>query len=473
MATSPASSAQVERQETPSELPIVLFLGLEPAAFEAIELQLDAADSTLASDDKTAEQLSLSGRLATVVLGPDFDGSAFPLTLETLRTLDRERVGVVVAGLSGERRPNLDPRQIAHLERELPPARRLAEIIGRTISERFVPSNEDREILFRNEALAAHSGARDVYGDAILDDPGWARWTLSILVVGVVVALAALCLVRLPHYSEGPAIVQAAGRTEAAALESGVVGQLLVAEGESVRPGQLLVSLYGAVQEAEVRRLEEEFLVLLRKRMLDPHTSEYEVLRSRTSFEVQKERLARLEVRATAEGRVLSVLARSGEFIEAGRPVVLVDSGPSQLVVSALLPGKDRPALEPGQTLLLELDGYRDLALRVEIDEVASEALAADTAQRALGSTLRDVLHAAGPVVLVRGTLRQTSIESHGRSYPLRGGMPGVARVLTHDEPLVFELIPGLERLFQHQPESGEATDTELPSTELPAATQR
>jgi len=458
----PSSVAQPEWSAPKAKPRLALFLGFDPALFDGVASRLGEVESVRARTDDEAERATLSNNLGAILLGPDFRGQSFPKTLSLIETLDSERVGILYTGLPLAERPSFDPARIAHLEHRVPSPDRLAEIVTQAVDTAQALELEDVEqqtTLFRKEAIQAHEGDRDAYGDTLLDDPGWARWTLTILAVGLVLFLSALCFVRLPHYSEGPAILQAAGRAEATALETGVVDRILVSEGDLVAPDQLLISLYGPDQEAEVRRLEEEFLVLLRTRLLDPHTSDYEVLRSRTAFEVQKKRLTRHEVRAPLEGRVLSVLTSPGEFIEAGRPAVLIDTEPSELIVSTLLPGKDRPALEVGQTLLLELDGYLDIALRVEIDEVASDALSAESAEHALGRTLRDTIHVDGPVVLVRGTLDQTTIESHGEVYPLRGGMPGTARVSTHNEPLIFELIPGLERLFQHEGghESGNA----------------
>jgi multidrug efflux pump subunit AcrA (membrane-fusion protein) len=300
---------------------------------------------------------------------------------------------------------------------------------------------------YRPEAVAAYAQRRE-HGEVVRLASPWIAWSYRLLVLLMAMGLAYVCLVHVGDYAVGPAVVRLGGRVEVTAVAGGSVVEIMVRSGEEVGPGQALVRLHDAESAAELRRLELELDVELRNLLRDP--SDEAARRAVTSLRGQQERTAlrgqEHVLRAPSAGVVQDVRARVGQAIEPGDVLLSVVGEQLEPHVVALLPGDDRPRLQEGAPLRLELDGYADAPQALWVDEVHADVVSPTEALRLLGAAVGEGLVLDGPVVLIRARLPAEGFESKGQRYRHHDGMRGRAEVRVRSTTILEALVPALER---------------------------
>lgn len=302
--------------------------------------------------------------------------------------------------------------------------------------------------LYRAEALEAHRGSHAQGQVLVLESP-WLGILYRLVVALVMLSLAYLCLVDVGEYSSGLALVRLGGRTEVRASTAGSVVEVLVASGDEVQAGQILIRLYDVDDADEAERLEQEFELQLRNLLRDPNDAM--VQQAVTSLRAERERtnahLRKHMIRAPRSGIVRDLRVKQGQALEAGEMLISIASEEIQPHVIALLPGDDRPRIDVGMTLVFEIDGYRDAEQALRIDHVYEDVIGPAEALRVLGPEIAADLSISGPVVLVRATLPEGDFESKSTRYHYHDGMRGHADVEVRSHSLLEALVPSLEAI--------------------------
>ena len=306
----------------------------------------------------------------------------------------------------------------------------------------------ERGSLFRPEAVAAASDAR--WGDVVRVAPGWLPWAYRLLAVVLASACAVIALYHLTTYSTGTAIIRSLQRVPAVTRTTGNVAAVIVAPGDRVAAGAVIARLDDTKERADAERVEREYDDQLRNHMLDPSEPAADQAVRSLGVELAQARGALDEraIRAAAPGRIADVRVRAGQHVEPGDIAATIVDGDGGLEVIALLPGADRPQLAPNMTMRLELAGYRYAYQALAIDSVSDDVISPSEARRVLGAEVADSVHIDGPVVVVRGRLREPTFEVDGATYRYHDGMLGQAEVSVRQERIVFALLPGVRRLL-------------------------
>lgn len=126
-----------------------------------------------------------------------------------------------------------------------------------------------------------------------------------------VMLLVGLTLVPVGSATHAEGVVEVPPGSEVRAGTDGIVAQVLVADGQSVSPGEPLVILDDPLLPAEVKRLEWRVRELERRRdrasleeRVKKQMADDELERARAALDDAKARLERLVVRSTASGTV-------------------------------------------------------------------------------------------------------------------------------------------------------------------------
>jgi biotin carboxyl carrier protein len=303
--------------------------------------------------------------------------------------------------------------------------------------------------LFRQEALAAHRDRHDM-GDVIRVSPAWTRAMYGALVTMLVVGLAAAAVGEITQYSTGPAVVRQHGRAEVAAAAAGAVASIDVEAGERVAKDQILVRLGDVTERAGYESTRDDFHAQLRTRLLDP-TDEAAAQQVRTlkrQLEAAEAALEGRVIRAPHDGVVTDIGVALGQHVAPGDAVMaVVDHDAAGLELIAFLPGGDRPQIQPGMSLRLELQGFDYAWQDVVVGSISEGVIGPAEAKRILGPQLGDTLPIDRGVVMVRATLPSTTFESDGEVYPYHDGMGGVAEVRLRDETILEMIIPALKEM--------------------------
>ncbi len=303
--------------------------------------------------------------------------------------------------------------------------------------------------LFRPEAIAAQAATRDD-GEVIRVAPSWSRtlyWALlGLLVLGVL----GLALGEISQYSTGPAVVRQRGRAEVTALGAGAIATIDVEPGQRVRRGQVLARLRDVAERTEYESARADYDAQLRNRLLDP-TDEGAAGQLRLlgrQRDVAEAALEQRVIRSPHDGVVTDVGATVGQHVDAGDAVMaVVDDHEAALEVVAFLPGGDRPQIEVGMPLRLELTGFDYAYQDVVVESITEGIVGPAEAKRMLGAQLADTLPLGGGLVMVRASLPTTSFTSGDRTFGYHDGMGGVAEVRMRDQTILEVLIPGFEEL--------------------------
>lgn len=303
--------------------------------------------------------------------------------------------------------------------------------------------------LFREEALEASSRGFSERGKVLRNTPGWTRWTWATLVTGFFAGLLFLLMGRMHDYASGPAVVRVGERVEVTSHLAAAVTSVLVAPAQVVTQGQPLVRFYGAPEASEIANLEEEFDQRLRQRLAAPADTAVEasLVDVRTRLERARVRLADRIVRAPVAGEVGDVRIRPGQHLVAGEILLSVIADPEQRTVVGLIPGQFGPQIAAGQTLRLTLEGYEDLSFDLQVRAVGEEVITVGDARLSPARAIAELGAGNGPVVLVEARLAGDSFRDGGRTWAFRDGMQGSMEVRVRSQPILFHLVPGLDRV--------------------------
>jgi multidrug resistance efflux pump len=415
----------------------------------ASEIEEHSAEQGLAGwSAKNASSLSVAlapqdPRFNRAIDDPAGDGSG-EFLVEPIIDPDRQVHAVVL--LVKSRFTAKDQAALAVLAREAGViARRLAMEVE--LADALQPVHENA-LTFRAEAVEAHLERR-VRGSVVRVTPPWIEWTYALLLVMLVAAGAYLVLGSIDRYSTGPAIVEMHGRTDVTANVGGTVVAVEVAAGAAVEADQILVRLYDDEEAAELERIRAQFESQLRNWMRDPRDSgaNQAVRELRGQLESAEARLSRRTIVAPHAGMVVDLHVRTGQHIEPGDSTVSIAKKEQTAGLVALLPGSDRPLLEPGMSARFEVSGYRYAYQRLTVESVSEEVFSPKEAMRVVGQKLTDGIPIVAAVVLVRFQLPSDSFEADGEYYRYHDGMRGTVEVRVRSENILATLIPALKQL--------------------------
>jgi biotin carboxyl carrier protein len=308
-----------------------------------------------------------------------------------------------------------------------------------------------RTTVFREEALNRITDADDDLGALLERLPSYLRNAHLLPLIVIAVAMLLLLLARVDEYASGPAFVAASAQRDVATTRGGVVEAVHVTHGDLVVPGELVATFSGEAEYAELARARSEFDRTLLARLREPSDAslELEVARARVELERAEAGVESVNVRASTSGRVADVRIEQGRAVEAGQVLLTIaDAEGDHVTVHALIPGRYRPAIEVGQPLTLELDGFAAAAQQLTVVGVTEEVVGVHEIQRIVGPQIADVLGVEGPVVMVHAELHSREIEADGRSWSIHPGMLGEAEIAVRTKPLLYLLVPGLEEVL-------------------------
>jgi biotin carboxyl carrier protein len=358
------------------------------------------------------------------------------------------KVHAVLVGVRRGRRPAFGGGVIAVLARL---ARQITPVLD-TLSvdaqaQQILDDEAGGDGLFRRQAVQAQDAPR--WGDVVRVSPGWLPWAYWLL-VGLLVASAAFIVFgTVATYSEGPAVIRSNARTPISARSAGNVVAVEVTSGDVAEPGTVIARLDDTEQRATVANLTQKFEAELRAHMLSNAQTNPPLATTRQLLADARAGLDERLIVATTHGVIGDLRVRAGQRVAPGDTIASVVDASMGLELTALLPGEDRPQLQPGMVLRLELVGYRYAFQTVTIDWVSPDVIAPAEARRVVGAEVAEGLPLTGPVVVVRGRLRAPEFELDGVRYRYHDGMMGQARVRVRAEPIVFALLPGTRRLSE------------------------
>ncbi|WP_224247950.1 efflux RND transporter periplasmic adaptor subunit [Hyalangium gracile] len=309
-------------------------------------------------------------------------------------------------------------------------------------------TQETSQKLFRQQALEHH--ARPEAQGALLQlAPIWARTAYWIVVALVTVGGVGLALVDIHDYAQGPAFVQVKGVEDVISNAGGKVSRVRVKRGQQVKAGEPLVELYASLESVERERLEQEFRTQLAATLLNPNnTAAQQALSNmRSALDLSQARLAERSLRSPFDGWIHDVRVREGQVIGTGEVVVSVMREGTECWVQALVPGRYRPMIKPGQGFRLELEGFPYLYQELTVDSLSDELVGPAEVRRYLGPDLGDAVQLEGPVMVVEARLPASSFRTDKRDYNYYTGMPGTARIKVRARNGWVTLLPILEYL--------------------------
>ena len=375
---------------------------------------------------------------------PDGDGDATILA-QPIIGADGQVHAVITAAREGRRPPftEVEPALLAAFARFAAPF--LDQLSTHVEAQAVLEVADDG--LFRREAIEAQALPR--YGDVIRVSPSWVSWAYWALVALVVASLVYVSVGTVSTYSAGPAIVRSTTRSEVVARTSGNVTEVLVTSGNAVEPGAVIARLDDTDARGAVERIEREFDAQLRNHLLDPSDLAADgALRTlRLQLDQARGALEDRVIRAESHGVIADVRVRPGQRVEPGNVVSSIVDGSAELSLIALLPGSDRPQLEPGMSLRLELVGYRYSYQTVTIDSVSTDVLGPGEARRVLGVEIAESLPLPPSVVLVRARIPSHDFVVDGERFRYHDGMLARAQVRVREERILYTLIPELRRM--------------------------
>jgi biotin carboxyl carrier protein len=300
--------------------------------------------------------------------------------------------------------------------------------------------------LFRREAIE-HQARNNTRSDILAVDPASTDWGYRLLFAAIVASLAFIVVGRLTEYASGPAIVRLDGRMMLTATHGALVTRIAVKPGDRVQEGDLLVQFYSSEEAAELAAVTREFDDQLRKLLQFPDdvNARESLVSLRTRREVAEKRLDQRSLRAPHGGVVGDLRVRPGQAVEAGASVVEIVDSTASARVTALLPGRYRPYLEPGKKMRFSLDGFHQRAQELVLSSVGDQIIGPAEAARFLGRDVSDALAVAGPVVLVEAQLPSIQFEGDdGKMFTYAHGMFGKGESPVREEPVIYAFVPTL-----------------------------
>jgi membrane fusion protein (multidrug efflux system) len=300
--------------------------------------------------------------------------------------------------------------------------------------------------LFRREAID-HQRSKGLRAELLAIDPESTNWGFRLLCAGLAVALAFFVLGRLNEYASGPAFVRLDGRTTITASAAGLVVKVLVAPGDRVEQGDVLVRLHATDELGELETATRELESQLERLLLRPDdaVTRAAIVSLRSRRDLAQERVDRRTVRAPHRGTIGDVRVREGQLVDPGLRMLDLQDVVSSATVVALLPGRYRPLLHAGDKLRFELDGFHHRAHELVVSHVGDQIVGPSEAARYLGRDLADAFAIGGPVVLVQANLDRPSFDVDGEHYDFAGGMYGKAEAVVRNEPMAYAFVPSLK----------------------------
>ncbi|QOC22778.1 HlyD family efflux transporter periplasmic adaptor subunit [Wenzhouxiangella sp. AB-CW3] len=303
--------------------------------------------------------------------------------------------------------------------------------------------SESSDSLFRPAALKARDEG-DVELDSILrNGPGWTIWTYRVLVLVLVIAVVYALVARISTYADGQGVVRLGGDSQIVARISGTVDEVRVASGDWVEEGDVLVEFHSQRELDQYILARDNYRDAVQRWLLN-HEQAEQVAQARADYRSAQSQLDELKVTAKSAGTVSDVRVRPGQPVVAGQVLLTQGDARGTNVVSLFLPGQLRPQIEPGQQVLLELLGYPQSRLELELEQVDSELIGVEEARGQIGYGLGDSLQLTGTLVHARARILDPVFEYQGRQYPLHDGMLVSGQVQIGSEPVAIALIPGL-----------------------------
>jgi biotin carboxyl carrier protein len=304
--------------------------------------------------------------------------------------------------------------------------------------------------LFRPEAFEFHKRSfAEEHGDPLAVSPGWTRWAQRLLAGCLLLGFLFICFAEVPQYANGPAVVRLGGGSELTALSAGTVAAVAVRPGQRVAAGEVLVRFHGAQEAAQLKRINQEFMLQLvnRLRDLSDRSAEQALVGLRAERELALANLDERLLRAPRAGVIGDLRVKPGSYLNAGQVVLSILYRPTKPSVVIMLPGTFRPLLKPGMPVRLELEGYRFAYQQLRIDAVGEQVVSPNEALRYLGPGDGDALELKGPVVIVEAGLLSNTFQLEGKRYRYHDGMQGLAEVRVRSEKILFTLAPFLRSL--------------------------
>lgn len=309
-----------------------------------------------------------------------------------------------------------------------------------------------RTKIFREEALRHHEGAQQD-GDVLRISPAWTRWTYWALLGLLVSALVYSILGTLPEYASGPAVVKVEGQSHLTVDMPGVVSSVTVKPGQRVEVGDALVSFRSQEETVSLERIQREFELQLIRVLRDP--SDESARQTLTSLRAERElaeaRQQARTLRAPHAGVVSGVRIRAGQYVTPGEGVVSIVGDDVKVSLVALLPGGQRPLLEPGKPLRVELDGFHHEYHTFEIESVGDQIVGPAEVRRFLGPEIADAVELRGPMVLVKARIPSSTFTSKSRTFNYFDGMLARADARVRVERIIVALVPGLKGALGHE----------------------
>ena len=116
---------------------------------------------------------------------------------------------------------------------------------------------------------------------------------------------------------------------------------------------------------------------------------------------------------------------------------------PAGYELIAFVPASYEPQLVPGMPMTLRLHGYENSSELIRVDSVGPVILNRAEAGQYGG----DVIPIAGPVVMLRARLTESTFGAPGRRYSYRPGLTGDVDIKVHSERALMTVVPALRNI--------------------------
>ena len=365
------------------------------------------------------------------------------LVAAPVRDLAGTAVGVLaVSPLEGEDEPGLE--SVREIERFA--AGCAVPLVGLREEGREVDDSGLDRSLFRAEAIEEHRRAEAP--SAILNvSEQWGRWIVGGLAAFLLVFGLFLVFGKASEHAEGNAVVRGRNQAPVVANAGGTVSAVRLAPGAEVAAGEVIGTLYGAVELAEVERLEHEYedaLVRLLRNPEDPGAGA-SLPALRGASEAARAALDQRQLTAPVAGVLADIRVRVGTLVSPGQTVATIHTAGAGFEIVAGVPGNFRPLLWAGMPVVAELEQFPGSRFHLEASFVNPEVVAPEEA-RALAGPLLMLEADGGPVALVHAQLPQVLVSSTGEEFPLFDGMRGSVRIPVREQRFIVSLWPALGR---------------------------
>ena len=331
-------------------------------------------------------------------------------------------------------------------------ARESAAILHHLAVQHLQRQNEikaDKGALYRAEALEAHR-SRGTEGAAMMLSPSWTKIAYPMLIVTIVAACVLGIVIHVPTYSTGTGIVSYPG-LPITAPAGGTVDEILVKDDQEVKQGQVLVRLHSEQESAELAAAQKEYDALTQQYLFDGNDQNLKTQLASSITRVDRAKAAvdlRL-VRARRNGTVSDLRVHVSQAVQPGEPVLTIVSPGTEPEIVAFLPGRDRPRLRAGQTIQVEIEGYKKVREFATIKDVSNEVIGGQEAAKYIGLAQSDALKLANTGeawVIVHAKLPSRTFQTEQRTYRYHHGMVAKTEVKVRNQPFVVTLLPALEK---------------------------